>query len=85
VPVVHKAPDHDSVNHAALSSPDIVAHLLRRGDGLALPLRTLAARQVKLLAAHDRRRLLNNLLALGQDELDVARVGHYARCQHLPI
>lgn len=47
---------------------------LRSGDGLAQTGTTLARAEV--LTANDGLGLLDNLLALGEDKLDVARVGH---------
>ena len=46
-------------------------------DSTALPLATLAARQMSLLTRHNLGSLLHDLLALGEDHLDVAGVGHY--------
>ena len=47
---------------------------LRRSNGATLPLATLAAAKVGRLAGHHSGRLLHDLLALGQDERDVARI-----------
>lgn len=49
---------------------------LSRGDGAALALSTLAGVEAGTLAGNGLGSLLNNLLALGEDHLDVAGVGH---------
>jgi hypothetical protein len=50
---------------------------LTLSNGLASALSTLAGVEVlALLAVDDLRSLLHDLLTLGQDELDVARVRH---------
>jgi len=51
-------------------------HHLRGSDGLSRPNAPLPAAQVTLLPLHRLRRLLHNLLAFGQNHLNVARLRH---------
>lgn len=60
---------------SAQSSPS-ARRRLSGGDGLALALASLAAAQVLVLTGNDVGGLLNDLLALGEDQFDVAWVGH---------
>ena len=49
---------------------------LRGGDGLPAESTTLSGAQMRRLTTNNSLGLLDNLLTLGQDELDVARVRH---------
>ena len=49
---------------------------LRGSDGLSAESTTLSRAQVRLLTTDNRLRLLDDLLTLGKDKLDVARVRH---------
>lgn len=49
---------------------------LRSSDSTSGPRATLPGVQSRVFPSQSLRTLLHNLLALGQDELDVARVGH---------
>ena len=49
---------------------------LRGGDGLPAESTTLSRAQVRLLTTDNSLRLLDDLLTLGKDKLDVARVRH---------
>ena len=80
-------PMHDqAASHPRLSLLKRRYRLRRAlGDHLA-PLATLAAGQVvqALLAVDGLRSLLDNLLTLGQDELDVRGVGHCDQSASVP-
>lgn len=49
---------------------------LRGGDGLSKASTALSRAQVRILTSGNSLRLLDNLLTLGQDQLDVAGVRH---------
>lgn len=63
-------------NTHAVSPFRLVSENLRGGDGLAGADGALAGGEAELLAADNLIGLLDDLLTLGQDELDVAGVGH---------
>ena len=81
--MIHSLIDSLTVPHAAsvsLHSTRLPAHQLTRhlrsSDGLAGGATALPGVQTGILALNDLGGLLDGLLALGEDQLDVAGVGH---------
>jgi hypothetical protein len=68
-----KATNPQPTSHHIITS--LAFYFLRRGDGLSDASTSLSRGKVSDITL-DLLRLLDNLLALGQDEFDVARVGH---------